>query len=79
MGNTDSELRWKDTVSCNGIIIDKAKNDFKIKNSRNEKGIMIPKVVDDFEQCMSDKGYLRLNSEICGAMNPKWDKGKCNI
>ncbi|HBO37725.1 MAG TPA: hypothetical protein DD638_03590 [Pasteurellaceae bacterium] len=77
--STDSEQRWKDVSSCGGVDISKETNKFRIKGSRDEKGLVIIKVVRSFEQCMEDKGYKRLYHHFCGSQYPNWDDRNCDL
>ncbi|HBO37724.1 MAG TPA: hypothetical protein DD638_03585 [Pasteurellaceae bacterium] len=78
-GRTDSEQRWKDVSRCGGIDISKENNEFEIKGYRDERRIVIPEVVKEFERCMLSHGYERLYNTHCGTQHPKWDEGKCNL
>ncbi|WP_386698388.1 hypothetical protein [Lonepinella sp. MS14436] len=75
LGHTDSEQRWKDIKSCNGVK--RSNTDFFVKNDRDSDGIIIPEIVDEFERCMATKGYYL--ERDCGWQKPEWSTGKCNI
>lgn len=68
LGNTNSELRWKDVVACGGKHGD-----------YDEKSITTVEKSDLFYRCMIKKGYVHLTPAECGFQNPKWNKGICNL
>ncbi len=78
-GHTDSEQRWRDVESCGAINISKKEYRFDIKNITDKDGSLNFEVSDKFMECMTKKGYQQLYYVDCGTMNPKYDKGKCNL
>lgn len=68
LGNTNSELRWKDVVACGGKHGD-----------YDEKSITTVEKSDLFYRCMIKKGYVHLTPAECGFQKPKWNKGICNL
>lgn len=78
LGHTDSEQRWKDLEDCGGIDIDKQKNRYSIRGAREKNGKMILSVVDEFDNCMKNKGYISLSHKECGRKNSTTDTGMCN-
>ncbi|QLB12876.1 hypothetical protein EV697_10813 [Bisgaardia hudsonensis] len=71
IGHTDSEQRLKDALACGA-------KDSSLQNKPSHYTIN-GKFYEYFEDCMQDKGYRHLYPAECGYMNPKWDKGKCNL
>ncbi|QLB12872.1 hypothetical protein EV697_10810 [Bisgaardia hudsonensis] len=71
IGHTDSAQRLKDALACgakDNTLVD-APSNYTING----------KFYKVLENCMADRGYIYISSEECGYMNPKWDKGKCNL
>ncbi|QLB12878.1 hypothetical protein EV697_10815 [Bisgaardia hudsonensis] len=71
IGHRDSEQRLKDALACgakDSTLVD-TPNNYTING----------KFYKMFRNCMADRGYIRFTSAECGYMNPKWDKGKCNL
>lgn len=79
IGHTDSKIRWNDAENCGGINISRKTHEFQIKNERTRDGIINPIVIEKFEACMAEKGYVRLYYSDCGTQDPKWNTGKCNL
>lgn len=77
LGKTNSEKRRNDVESCGGLF-DKTGIRYEIKGSRDKKGIIIMSVVNTFESCMKEKGYIYLSNKECGRKNSTSDKGVCN-
>lgn len=73
LGHTNSEQRWKDIIDCGGKYgdwnMEYYPTDYKIKG----------KSYKHHGECMADKGYIHLYPAQCGFMDPKRDKGKCNL
>lgn len=77
LGKTNIEQRWKDVESCGGLF-DETGVRYEIKESRDKRGRIIIPVVNSFENCMKNKGYIYLSNNECGRKNSTADKGVCN-
>ncbi|WP_143933753.1 hypothetical protein [Necropsobacter massiliensis] len=73
LGNTNSEQRWKDVVSCGGKYGDES---LRSAMTKDKNGPIDKTMQKKFRQCMENKGYVRIQD--CGLKNSSSDTKQCN-